>query len=251
VPDVDLPRDRVDFWLTPVDDWDPDYARESLLGWLDEREHAAFDRYRFARHKHLHLVAHALVRRTLSLYADGEPAAWRFAIAPGGKPELAGPTPLPLRFNLSHTKGVAAVGVTAMGRIGVDVEVGKAPGTMIALGRRFFAPLEVAAMERRSEAEAAALALELWTLKEAFMKAVGLGMALSPRRFAFDVEADGPRRLLSTGLDGESPESWSFATIDAGIAGARAAVAVETGTSPSLRVRRLDPPEWRMGAVAG
>jgi 4'-phosphopantetheinyl transferase len=240
---LDLPADRVDLWITSVDAWDPDRARRDFLGWLDDRERSTWNRYRFDRHRHLYLIAHALVRRVLSLYdAAADPAAWRFRTAPGGKPELARPAALPLRFNLSHTKTLAAVGVTGLGRIGVDVETGKSPDTMIALGRRFFAPPEVEALESRSEAESAALALELWTLKEAFMKAVGLGMALSPRRFAFDVDGRPPWRLAWTGLASEPPERWTFETF--AFEGARAAVAVETNRRPIVLVRTLGPPDW-------
>ncbi|GIW87662.1 MAG: hypothetical protein KatS3mg108_1986 [Isosphaeraceae bacterium] len=247
---LELPADRVDLWYTRVEPWEPEESRRRFWGWLDERERATWERYRPPARKHLYLIAHALVRRVLSLYGDSiEPSEWQFAVAPGGKPEVVGPGGFAVRFNLSHTNGLAAVGVTRWRRLGVDVEAGKAPETMLALARRFFAASEVAELEGYPAAEASQIALEVWTLKEAFMKGVGLGMALSPRRFAFDVRAGRPWRLVATGLDSEQAEGWTFAT--ALLGGVRLAVAVEGRLAEPLLVRQLGPANWDVAGNLG
>lgn len=210
---IDLPLDRVDLWHIDVDACDPARARSECLHWLDQSEHDQYTRFRFDRHKHLYLVSHALLRCVLSRYADIPPHEWRFVRGAHGKPALARQHALRLEFNLSHTKGHAAVGVTGLGPIGVDIEVGKPDETMLALARRFFAPEEVAALDRLPpDAAAAAQALELWTLKEAFMKAVGLGFALAPRSFACALVEQGPPKLVYTGLPHEPPGDWQLAS---------------------------------------
>ncbi len=241
----------MDLWITAVDAWGVESSRSAFGDWLDDRERARHARLLFERHQHLFLISHAMLRRVLSLYVGVEPAQLRFSISPLGKPELVVPHSPSLHFNLSQTKGLAAVGVTGMGRLGVDVESGKPPETMIRLGRRFFAPSEVAVMERFPPGPAAALALELWSLKEAFMKAVGLGMELPPSRFAFDLENVGPRRLLTTGLEDELPAAWQFAAFPAEIHASRIALAVERaqGRSTPVRIFHVDPPQWSISAL--
>ena len=85
---------------------------EALLC-ADER--AQWERIRPAAVRHTYLVAHALVRVTLSRYANVEPRAWTFVRNEYGRPEIAGAhSSARLRFSLSHTTGAAACGVVLL-----------------------------------------------------------------------------------------------------------------------------------------
>ncbi len=108
------------------------YARVDLIGdaalaqyhsLLSRNEADRRNRYRFETDRRLFLVSHALLRLGLSRYVDVAPTGWRFVQNGYGKPEIAQPrTDPPLRFNLSHTRGMAALAVTLGREIGVDVE---------------------------------------------------------------------------------------------------------------------------------
>jgi 4'-phosphopantetheinyl transferase len=161
---------------------------------LSTDEQAQLDRIAVASRRREYLAAHALVRTTLSRYADVEPAAWTFRENAWGRPEVVGHA---LRFSLSHTDGLVAVAVTHDRDVGIDVEaLDRRPATP-ELADHFFAPVEAAAVRAQPERF-----LEYWTLKEAYVKARGMGMAIPLDQFWFD----GPELAL-TAVDAER---WRF-----------------------------------------
>jgi len=174
---------------------------------LSEPEREQQQRYLLARHRHQALVSRALVRTTLSRYASHvPPAAWRFVLGEHGRPEIAEPA-LPLRFNLSHTDGLIVVGVTWHRAIRVDVEHRERRVEGDCIAERFFARAEVAQLNGGR-----AGFFELWTLKEAYIKARGAGLSLSLHRFAFDL---GPH-TVDVRFDPElndDPATWRFAQL--------------------------------------
>jgi len=176
---------------------------------MSAEERARQQRYLQARHRHQALVARALVRTTLSRYAPHVAAtAWRFVLGEHGRPEIAGPAPVPpLRFNLSHTAGLMVVGI-AHSAIGVDVEDSRRRVEGGAIAERFFAPAEV----RQLEAGDASGFFDFWTLKEAYIKARGAGLALPLRQFAFELAP--PRLAVSfTPQLEDAAGSWRFALL--------------------------------------
>jgi 4'-phosphopantetheinyl transferase len=158
----------------------------------EERDRAA--RFRFEADRDAFLAAHALKREMLAELGGLPPQAWRFVSGPAGKPEIDPALGRPwLRFNLTHTRSLVACAVTVGDDIGVDVESldrrAPAPG----LVERWFAPEEAAFLATRGPAEHGAAFLQLWTLKEAFVKATGEGIAMGLDSFAV---ASDPARLL-------------------------------------------------------
>jgi len=81
--------------------------RSVLMGLLSDEERQRLTRFHFERDRVLFLVAHALLRITLSRYANIDPRAWQFRTGSYGRPEIADPRSR-LRFSLSHTRGLAA-----------------------------------------------------------------------------------------------------------------------------------------------
>jgi 4'-phosphopantetheinyl transferase len=161
--------------------WHARYA--SLLAPEEAARHA---RFLAEKDRDAYLVARALVRCALSTYADVEPHAWRFVANARGRPRIAGPLAPghALRFNLSHTDTLVALAVTRGRLVGVDIE---APGREAPLdvAQRFFAAPEIAALQGLPSAEQAGRFWELWTLKESYLKARGMGLAIPLDTFAF------------------------------------------------------------------
>lgn len=157
------------------------------------------------------LIAHAFVRTVLSKYADVLPSAWRFAPDPKGRPAIVNAGSPPLEFNLSHTKGLAACVVARVREVGVDVEdLGRRTAAESVAGA-YFSPDEVAALEAQPPDRRGERFLELWTLKEAYVKARGLGLALPLQRFSFRLE-DGRAPAISFAPElPDTAESWQFA----------------------------------------
>lgn len=173
-------------WAAPSGD-DPD---ERVLSELSAEERARAARFHFDRDRREYVCAHRLLRRELGRRLGVAPGALRFALGPHGRPELAGAHAGALRFNLSHTRGLVALAVCEGDwELGVDVEDHTRVGATVALAERYFAPSEAAALRALPEEAQRARFFALWTLKEAYIKARGLGLAMPLDQFAFDLDA--------------------------------------------------------------
>ena len=119
------------------------------LAWCSEEEHARHHRITHEATRRNHLVARALVRTTLSRYADVPPGGWRFVENDHGCPAIAPEqNEADLRFNLSHTTDLVVCAVTCGRAVGVDVEWEPRKSQTTKIAHRFFAPSEVAALKR-------------------------------------------------------------------------------------------------------
>jgi 4'-phosphopantetheinyl transferase len=139
------------------------------------------------------IAAHGLLRHTLSLYGGLAPAEWEFTTGHYGKPRLRIHGRNLLAFSLSHTRGLVACAVAVAGDVGVDVEPINESPSRRELAARYFSP-----NERRylfaSPADAQATRFtELWTLKESYLKARGVGL-LHPLD-AFELSLDPNRNV--------------------------------------------------------
>jgi 4'-phosphopantetheinyl transferase len=178
------------------------------LGLLSAEERTRAGRFVAETDRSAYVASHALLRLSLSRLADVPPEGWTFETGPHGKPEVAGDeASLGLRISLSHTRGFAVCAVSSVGLVGVDVEHAgrKAP---LRISETCFAPAEREALAALPEADRGGRFFEHWTLKEAFLKAVGLGLTYPLERLSFSV-GESPRVLLPEDL-GEIPEDWRF-----------------------------------------
>ncbi|MCB1706804.1 MAG: 4'-phosphopantetheinyl transferase superfamily protein [Halioglobus sp.] len=161
-----------------------------------------------------HACSDSFKRRVLSQYAAVAPAAWRFGRGAQGKPYLVGSAQA-LDFNLSHSGDWLACAVTAGVPVGVDIEACKPQRDVMTLARRFFREEEVMALEACTEAGQRDRFYDLWTLKEAAVKARGavLVSGLDSRGFALarNPGAAGTRVLLTTDDD---PGSAQYCLLD-------------------------------------
>ena len=128
-----------------------------------------------------------------------------------GRPELdvpGGGRP-PIGFNVSHTKGLVACAIAGTREVGVDVECVDRTLTHD-IADRFFAPREVADLRALPDGEQARAFFDYWTLKEAYIKARGMGLALPLAHFAFSL---GSGRAPAIAFDPEiddAPDTWQF-----------------------------------------
>jgi 4'-phosphopantetheinyl transferase len=184
-------------------------ARYAQLLSPAERERA--EQFAFDADRLLYLVAHALMRCTLSRYANPKPQDWVFIQNQYGRPEIApGLCDVPLRFNLSHTSGLAACAVTLQHDIGVDVEYMNRRGDVTALAGDVFSPAEVRALRAAPSARRREQFFKYWTLKEAYIKARGMGLAMPLDQFSFDLNDDGNIGIaFDSGLH-DDPSDWKF-----------------------------------------
>jgi len=160
---------------------------------LSSDEHTRLHRYHFAKHRHHYLIAHALLRTTLSYYDPREPAAWQFNHNEYGKPMLAPdqhPMPM-LQFNLSHTDGLVACAIVQKQMVGIDVENMHSQVNAAELATRILSPVEQAAFAKVPAHQQTQRFLEYWTLKEAYIKARGMGLSLALDGFSWQFGPQG------------------------------------------------------------
>jgi len=195
---------------------------------LDERDRC--QRFMFARDRRDFAAAHVLLRRTLSQYGDLEPEAWTFVVDANGKPSLSstGGRPGPVKFNISHTHGLVACAVAHDVDVGVDVEAIDRAADGVAIAERFFARAELAQLDRCAVPERPARFIELWTLKEAYLKAIGSGLAHPLNTFAFEFGDDDFNALWFTPPPDVNATDWTFA-LYAPSSRHRLAIAVPSG----------------------
>jgi 4'-phosphopantetheinyl transferase len=184
---------------------------DRYLAILSPDERARQQRFLFAKDRRQFLLSHALVRTVLSQYAAVPPAAWDFKAGRHGKPYITAPLGLPpLSFNLSHTHGLAAVVVALDREIGVDAEWFDRSNASFDLAERFFAADEVEHLRRVPAGDFRQEFFAFWTLKEAYLKACGLGLAVPLADFAFHLEAGRPPRITFSERLPDDPDRWQF-----------------------------------------
>jgi 4'-phosphopantetheinyl transferase len=213
----ELAENEVHLWFAYPDEWRETALTAAARTILDAGEIARSERFRFPEHRRLFLVSRLLLREALSRYAESPPGAWRFIANEHGKPRIAPDAgPSAPAFNLAHTAGVAVVALTRGRDVGVDVENGNRRVHARRLIERFFSPEEVAELGNLSSADLQERFFLSWTLKEAYIKALGLGLAQPLDSFAFHLKGERPRRIdFSAGLphDPHDLQDWRFAVV--------------------------------------
>jgi 4'-phosphopantetheinyl transferase len=236
-PHRPLASDEVHVWYTFTDDAAVRARCEAYRALLCDVEEARRARFFFDKDRHAFLVAHALLRTTLSRYVPVLPADWRFRAEAHGRPEIAPPTAEALRFNLSHTTEIVACAVTLARDLGVDVERVDADVPIRSLATYCFSPTEVQAVAGAPPAEQAGLFFDYWTLKESYIKARGVGLGIPLDRFSFALSPGAaPRIAFDAAFDDHEPEAWQFA-LHHPAPGYRLAAAVHRAPGTAMRFK--------------
>jgi 4'-phosphopantetheinyl transferase len=171
---------------------DDDSALTHVLRQLTAGEQAHAARFRFAKDQLGFALGRVLARKTLSRYGRPPPGGWQFTWNRYGKPELLAPPPgAPLRFNISHCAGMVTVGLTLGRDIGIDVESVTRTGAGAEIARSCFAVEEVRVLDSLPEAQRQSAFVATWTLKEAYVKAKGMGLSIPLADFS--IALDPPR----------------------------------------------------------
>ena len=143
---------------------------------LDERQRA--DRFYFELDKKRFIACRGLLRFILSRYLDLQPHQLEFAYSVQGKPELKN-TNIEGRlcFNVSHSQGLAVYAIALNRSVGIDLEYFRHIPDVQQLAERFFSPSESAIIKDLPKPQQQELFFRFWTIKEAYLKATGEGLA--------------------------------------------------------------------------
>jgi 4'-phosphopantetheinyl transferase len=205
------PGNEIHVWLTQDRDVDDPALLRRYEHMLSDEERGRLNRFHFAVHRHQYLIAHALVRCTLSRYRpDVEPHEWQFEPLAYGKPAISAPVADAPSFNLSHADGLVALAVADPGmQLGVDVECLSRKSDVLDIAPRYFADWEVRELRDLPQEQRLRQFFTLWTLKEAYIKACGMGLSIPLNAFGF-VFDEGNTAIRFAPARKDVPDAWRF-----------------------------------------
>lgn len=209
-----LPPGEAHVWYVRVDRSLTADLRMAGMALLAPEELHRYEKLRVERSRTEFLVKRALVRRMLSRYTCVDPQDWKFTRSSHGRPEIDAPAwARGLSFNLSSTQGLAACAVTRDHTIGLDVEPQDRWDSSIGAAARWFAPQEVEDLTRRRSEDRRRRFVEYWTLKEAYVKARGLGLSLPLHDFAFSIRSFDKIEIGFEPRLVDESRNWQFALL--------------------------------------
>jgi 4'-phosphopantetheinyl transferase len=152
-------------------------------------------------------MGHGLVRTALSYGRQVAPQDWQFRRTSKGRPSICGPIDSPpLAFNLSYTDGLIACVVAQIELIGVDIEYISDSYPYADIARRVLSHNEHKTLSELPADSQRARFFEHWTLKEAYLKALGVGLEFEPREIELSLEPPDEIRAKIN-----KKENWCFA----------------------------------------
>ena len=182
---------------------------------LSAEERQKAERYRVERPRSNFILSRGTLRFLLGERIGIKPQALRFRYAEYGKPLLDEPG-IDLHFNVSHTEGVALIGIADCREIGVDVERILPSTEARKLSERFFSVREREFLQELSGEELQTAFFRCWTRKEAYIKARGEGLSLPLDQFDVSVAPGETQALLATRPDNSEAARWMVRDISLG-----------------------------------
>lgn len=215
---------------------------------LSAEERSRRDRLHFEADRRDFTVAHDLLRRALSHYKEIPPADWRFATGDYGKPSIEGIDPQMglLSFSLSHTRGCVACAIASSAWVGVDVERTDRSPRNNELADRYFSKTEAAWLCQCSDEIYGVRFAELWTLKEAYLKAIGVGLSGSLDSISFRFDEDGKIDFMGPSI--VQPREWHFALFEP-CPSIRLGVVIRSVDRPHFSIRQDGEEECPLASV--
>ena len=204
---------------------------------LSNEENARLRAFRFERDRRQYLTTRLLVRNALSHYHPNPPHAWRFQTNSYGKPALD--PDCGLRFNLSNSPELVVCLIGRGVELGVDAEPLTRASQTASVSSEFLSALEAAQLEALSDEERLSRTLSLWTLKEAYIKARGLGLSLPLQGISFAFEAQDEIRMNIHPSLNDDASNWRFSLMD--LAGHRIALFAKSKSQPQLEIWKAQP----------
>lgn len=222
---LSLGEEDVHVWRSALDQTEA--AVQGFFHLLAPDERGRAERFHFREDRERFIVARGLLRCILSHYLDVEPDRVKFGEGLYGKPFLITDGGIStVRFNLSHSRGLALYAITRNREVGIDLEYMCSDIAVERIAEQFFSGSEQAALKALPPNERTEAFFSCWTRKEAYIKARGEGVSFPLDQFSVSLSPSEPATLLS--VEGGLQESalWTLRELTPG-PGYAAALAVE------------------------
>ncbi len=236
--DLSLDPGRIEVWRFSVDE--SDHVVQGCYQILSDEERRRADRFRIPAKRAEFILGRAVMRRALGVLLHIAPSDLPIEYNPHGKPMLAAAGSLQtVAFNLSHAGRWGLFALTPDRRLGIDIQDIDPRTNCEQLAGRFFSRLESETLLSLPASERRAAFFRCWTRKEAFLKAIGRGIALGLDTFDVSLAPEEAPRLIEARFDRrETTSRWRFCdlNVDEHYAAALAA------DRPPFSIRHFD---WR------
>lgn len=195
-----LSTDRIEIWTVRLND--PSLNENEFRQFLSADERKKADRYRINKDRHNYTLTRGILRQLIGHYLNGSAASINFHYTPQGKPYIPNKA---LAFNISHSGEQALLAFSAAGNIGIDLERMQHDFDFYRIQQRYFSNEQVAAISNSSDSYK--IFYQFWTLKEAFIKAIGSGLFRDLGSFDIPLNA-------TTFTDSNDGKEWQIRTLN-------------------------------------
>jgi len=193
---LELAEGEIHVWRASLDLNKEILARCASVLSQDEKLRAS--RFLFPGDRDHFVAARGILRELLGKYAVSSPALLEFQYGQHGKPSLRTESgESPIRFNLSHSRGLAVYAFARHRELGIDLEPIRPEFAGEAIAERHFSPREVEEWHRLSPELRAEAFFLCWTRKEAYVKAKGEGLQIPLASFSVTLTPGQPVELQS------------------------------------------------------
>ncbi len=239
-----LPEDEVHVWVARIEEFSFANLMVTADRWLTATERGRLQRFYFEEHKKQLLLGRVLMRQVLSRYEEIAPAQWQFYYNEYGKPsltvELQAELSSPLYFNLSHSQGVLVLAVARLEEIGIDIECNTRSRRVEKIAQRYFSNAEVAEVLALNDSKRLGRFYDLWSLKEAYIKACGMGLAIDLGHFSFSFAQADKINIQFADQRDDDASRWQFWQLNA-VEGFNLALAAKSKSGQQItRIRHFD-----------
>ena len=210
--DLEISSTYVDVWLTSTELKEEQVQEYKKL--LSTAELARAEKFVPDHKRREYIITRGVLKQALSRITGLAASGLDFSYGGHGKPyldiNLAGKN---IAFNVSHSYGVALVAITRGGRLGIDVEKIRPEVDWRDLAKRFFSESEFQALDRCPDGSSLKSFFTCWTRKEAFVKAVGDGVARGLSGFDVSIDPNETAGSLNIRWPDEDAAQWSIRNI--------------------------------------
>lgn len=206
---TNLPSHSIQIWHCEVRsgiDWD---SLTGLKKLLSPTEQTLIPSFSHAPQKFEFIISKALLRNRLSFYLQQTPSEISIITEEKGRPKLE--VDSNLRFNVSHSKGLISCAFSNAPELGIDIENLTRNADYGSLASDVFSPKELQTLTSYSKTNQPEVFFKIWTLKEAYLKALGTGVVDQIKEITLELDpAHQAASLKETFLEIDHGKDWNF-----------------------------------------
>ena len=182
-----------------------------LRNTLSSEEMVKASRFKSYEDRDRFIVSKGILRTILGSYLNTNPTRLEFEYNEHGKPFIKNTLDTNnIHFNASHSRNIALYALTIKREIGIDVEYLRSKIEFERIARRFFSEKEFSMLISQPSESRLELFFDCWTLKEAYIKAVGGGLSIPLNRFEVTLKPGGTPKILEINGSHVEASHWSL-----------------------------------------